>query len=86
MLNIIARWDFNGFNHVLYMEVRERVYVVVNFFFLSQVSFASISLAHITILKNKNYLRYKINYNIYLDSDKLELDLLGEISLINHVY
>ena len=60
MLNIIARWDFNGLNHVLYMEVRERVYVVVNFFFISSkfyFSFASISLAYITILKNKNYLR-----------------------------
>ena len=59
MLNIIARWDFNGLNHVLYMEVRERVYVVVNFF-LPQVSFIFPllpSLAYITILKNKNYLR-----------------------------
>jgi len=28
----------------------------------------------------------KKKYNTYLDSEKLELDLLGEISLINHVY
>ena len=75
------------------MEVRERVYVEVNFFISGKFyfSFVAISLAHITIAKDKKTKTKitwdkKINYNIYLDSDKLELDLLGEISLINHVY